>query len=59
MWAGESKAQHFDIHQGIGPDAGHRAGWYNHYGRVWVCKAAPVRKTYSAAHCGILKGKTD
>ena len=22
-------------------DAGHRAGWYNHYGRVWVLKTAP------------------
>ncbi|HAJ3531317.1 TPA: murein transglycosylase, partial [Escherichia coli] len=19
----------------------HRAGWYNHYGRVWVLKTAP------------------
>ena len=37
----EIKGQHFDIYQGIGPDAGHRAGWYNHYGRVWVLKAAP------------------
>ena len=38
---GAIKGQHFDIYQGIGPDAGHRAGWYNHYGRVWVLKAAP------------------
>lgn len=35
------KGQHFDIYQGIGPEAGHRAGWYNHYGRVWVLKTAP------------------
>ena len=35
---GAIKGQHFDIYQGIGPDAGHRAGWYNHYGRVWVLK---------------------
>jgi len=38
---GAIKGQHFDIYQGIGPDAGHMAGWYNHYGRVWVLKAAP------------------
>jgi membrane-bound lytic murein transglycosylase A len=38
---GAIKGQHFDIYQGIGPDAGHRAGWYNHYGRVWVLKSAP------------------
>ena len=38
---GAIKGQHFDIYQGIGPDAGHRAGWYNHYGRVWVLKTAP------------------
>lgn len=38
---GAIKGQHFDIYQGIGPEAGHRAGWYNHYGRVWVLKTAP------------------
>ncbi|KAB8305275.1 murein transglycosylase A [Erwinia endophytica] len=38
---GAIKGQHFDIYQGIGPEAGHMAGWYNHYGRVWVLKAAP------------------
>lgn len=38
---GAIKGQHFDIYQGVGPDAGHRAGWYNHYGRVWVLKNAP------------------
>ncbi|MDU5691354.1 MAG: murein transglycosylase A [Citrobacter freundii] len=38
---GAIKGQHFDIYQGIGADAGHRAGWYNHYGRVWVLKTAP------------------
>lgn len=38
---GAIKGQHFDIYQGIGAEAGHRAGWYNHYGRVWVLKAAP------------------
>ncbi len=37
---GAIKGQHFDIYQGIGPDAGHRAGWYNHYGRVWVLRNA-------------------
>lgn len=38
---GAIKGQHFDIYQGIGAEAGHRAGWYNHYGRVWVLKSAP------------------
>jgi len=38
---GAIKGQHFDIYQGIGPEAGHMAGWYNHYGRVWVLKVAP------------------
>lgn len=38
---GAIKGQHFDIYQGIGNEAGHMAGWYNHYGRVWVLKAAP------------------
>lgn len=35
---GAIKGQHFDIYQGIGPDAGHSAGFYNHYGRVWVLR---------------------
>jgi len=38
---GAIKGQHFDIYQGIGEAAGHMAGWFNHYGRVWVLKAAP------------------
>lgn len=38
---GAIKGQHFDIYQGIGAEAGERAGWYNHYGRVWVLKNAP------------------
>ncbi|GAB7259065.1 hypothetical protein DZS_06510 [Dickeya ananatis] len=37
---GAIKGQHFDIYQGIGPEAGHAAGFYNHYGRVWVLKNA-------------------
>ncbi|RRO01098.1 murein transglycosylase A [Pectobacterium aquaticum] len=37
---GAIKGQHFDMYQGIGPDAGHSAGFYNHYGRVWVLKNA-------------------
>ncbi len=37
---GAIKGQHFDIYQGIGPEAGHAAGFYNHYGRVWVLKSA-------------------
>ncbi len=38
---GAIKGQHFDIYQGIGPQAGHMAGFFNHYGRVWVLRAAP------------------
>ncbi|WP_127960109.1 murein transglycosylase A [Serratia microhaemolytica] len=33
---GAIKGHHFDIYQGIGEEAGHVAGYYNHYGRVWV-----------------------
>lgn len=47
---GAIKGQHFDIYQGIGPDAGHRAGWYNHYGRVWVLKNAPGAGMFLAAN---------
>ena len=38
---GAIKGQHFDIYQGIGPEAGHMAGFFNHYGRVWVLRSAP------------------
>ncbi|TKI05921.1 murein transglycosylase A [Martelella alba] len=38
---GAIKGQHFDIYQGIGPQAGQAAGFYNHYGRVWVLKRDP------------------
>lgn len=38
---GAIKGQHFDIYQGIGHEAGHAAGFYNHYGRVWVLKDKP------------------
>ncbi|QIQ20810.1 murein transglycosylase A [Zophobihabitans entericus] len=34
------KGQHLDIYQGIGEEAGELAGFYNHYGRVWVIKPA-------------------
>lgn len=37
---GAIKGQHFDMYQGIGAEAGHSAGYYNHYGRVWVLKGA-------------------
>lgn len=37
---GAIKGQHFDMYQGIGPEVGHSAGYYNHYGRVWVLKNA-------------------
>jgi len=47
---GAIKGQHFDMYQGIGPDAGHAAGFYNHYGRVWVLKStqssAPLMTSY-------------
>lgn len=33
---GAIKGHHFDIYQGIGPHAGELAGFYNHFGRVWV-----------------------
>ncbi|KAE9528917.1 murein transglycosylase A [Testudinibacter aquarius] len=35
---GAVKGQHFDLYQGIGDDAGHRAGLMKHYGRVWLLK---------------------
>lgn len=30
------KGQHLDIYHGIGDEAGNEAGFYNHYGRVWM-----------------------
>lgn len=33
---GAVKGQHFDLYQGIGDEAGHKAGLLKHYGRVWV-----------------------
>lgn len=33
---GAIKGHHFDIYQGIGHHAGEQAGFYNHFGRVWV-----------------------
>src|SRR5476651_936534 len=47
---GAIKGQHFDMYQGIGPDAGHSAGFYNHYGRVWVLKSAPNGKPLFTAY---------
>ncbi|KAA1195253.1 murein transglycosylase A [Photorhabdus heterorhabditis] len=35
---GAIKGHHFDIYHGIGREAGMMAGFYNHYGRVWVLK---------------------
>lgn len=35
---GAIKGHHLDIYQGIGNEAAHEAGFYNHYGRVWVLK---------------------
>lgn len=33
---GAVKGHHLDLYQGIGKEAGHRAGLLKHYGRVWV-----------------------
>ncbi|EFX91819.1 murein transglycosylase A [Actinobacillus ureae] len=33
---GAVKGHHFDLYQGIGGEAGHKAGLMKHYGRVWV-----------------------
>lgn len=33
---GAVKGQHFDLYQGIGDQAGHKAGLMKHYGRVWI-----------------------
>ncbi|MBD2803680.1 murein transglycosylase A [Xenorhabdus sp. ZM] len=35
---GAIKGNHFDIYHGVGEKAGEMAGFYNHYGRVWVLK---------------------
>ena len=35
---GAIKGQHFDLYLGIGEKPGELAGFYNHYGRVWVLK---------------------
>lgn len=37
---GAIKGQHLDIYQGIGSAAGQLAGYYNHYGRVWLIAPA-------------------
>ncbi|ANE76315.1 murein transglycosylase A [Dickeya solani] len=56
---GAIKGQHFDIYQGIGSEAGHAAGFYNHYGRVWVLKnaqSASAMPLLSAGNSGGLIG---
>ncbi|MCX8649346.1 murein transglycosylase A [Gilliamella sp. B2776] len=35
---GAIKGQHFDLYLGIGEKPGALAGFYNHYGRVWLIK---------------------
>jgi len=35
---GAIKGQHFDLYLGVGEKPGELAGFYNHYGRVWVIK---------------------
>ncbi|CDG19930.1 Membrane-bound lytic murein transglycosylase A [Xenorhabdus poinarii G6] len=37
---GAIKGNHFDIYHGVGKEPGEMAGFYNHYGRVWVLKKA-------------------
>lgn len=53
---GAIKGQHFDMYQGIGTEAGHSAGFYNHYGRVWVLKSSgsskPLFTSYNANSTG-------
>ncbi|MCG8707246.1 murein transglycosylase A [Brenneria sp. 4F2] len=57
---GAIKGQHFDIYQGIGHEAGHAAGFYNHYGRVWVLKNTQSNGTlFSASQTGPLIGNNN
>lgn len=49
---GAIKGQHFDIYQGIGHEAGQAAGFYNHYGRVWVLKNAQSNGSLFTAYQG-------
>lgn len=49
---GAIKGHHFDIYQGIGHDAGHAAGFYNHYGRVWVLNAPQAAAPLFSAYRG-------
>ncbi|WP_145589211.1 murein transglycosylase A [Yersinia rochesterensis] len=49
---GAIKGQHFDIYQGIGHEAGQAAGFYNHYGRVWVLKNAQSNGPLFTAYQG-------
>ncbi|WP_337065140.1 murein transglycosylase A [Rouxiella badensis] len=53
---GAIKGQHFDMYQGIGPNAAIAAGFYNHYGRVWVLKssqsAQPMLTSYQEGQLG-------
>lgn len=57
---GAIKGQHFDIYQGIGHEAGQAAGFYNHYGRVWVLKNAqsngPLFTAYQGEKTASLSG---
>lgn len=50
---GAIKGQHFDIYQGIGHEAGHAAGFYNHYGRVWVLKNHQPPALFSGGASGL------
>ncbi|MGL5991766.1 MAG: murein transglycosylase A [Plesiomonas sp.] len=36
---GAVKGNHFDIYHGVGDEAGREAGFYQHFGRVWVLKS--------------------
>lgn len=56
---GAIKGQHFDIYQGIGPQAGQAAGFYNHYGRVWVLKSAQDAMPLFAGYQGSSNGQAN
>lgn len=45
---GAIKGQHLDIYQGVGDEAIHLAGFYNHYGRVWLLKSTEKSQLISS-----------
>lgn len=51
---GAIKGQHFDIYQGIGPDAGTVQAGITTMGAYGCSRQPTAAVTYSAADCGIL-----